>query len=132
MANTAFTGTKAVEITAGVGLRVLARAKNSHRALLTRAAVASVAVTVADLDAAEIVYQDEAITVADVIYDSLQTPAEWTVDATGYNFAHDLPVEAFPSANKRYEVTYWFTPPGGAVISGSKLRVNTIHAYAPE
>jgi len=60
-----------------------------------------------------------ALTVADVIFDTLQTNAVWTVDATGYNFLHVLDVsehQAFAVAGRRYLVEYQLTPTDGQVI----------------
>lgn len=56
-----------------------------------------------------------AVTVGTSIFDSLQTPAAWTKDDTGYNFRHALPVTAFPTAGHVYSVEYTFTPTAGAV-----------------
>ncbi len=123
---------RAVTIVAGAGLRVLARARDQERALLTTSAVLSATVTVADLDTGEIAYQSDVIDSEDIIFDTLQVVDEWTADAIGYNLAHNLPAEAFPEPNKRYELTFWFDVGLDAPICGSKMRVNTIHAYAPE
>ena len=56
------------------------------------------------------------IVISSVVYDTLQTGALWeNRDATGYNFAHALPVTAFPTAAHVYKVIYTFTPASGAV-----------------
>jgi hypothetical protein len=57
-----------------------------------------------------------ALTVANVIYNSLQTGGLWTLDATGYNFRHDIDVtssEAFPKAGVEYQIRYELTPTTG-------------------
>lgn len=57
--------------------------------------------------------------VEEVFYDSLQTGGPWSVDATGYNFRHDLDVatdEAFTSAGVDYQVRYEVTPVAGQKI----------------
>ena len=53
------------------------------------------------------------LTVADVIFDTLQIDPIWTVDAVGYNFRHvfgwmDHP--AFTVVGRWYEVDYQLTP----------------------
>ncbi len=56
------------------------------------------------------------LTVGDVFYDSLQTGGPWSVDATGYNFLHEVDVsgdEAFPVAGARYLVRYEAVPVSG-------------------
>ena len=60
-----------------------------------------------------------AITISAVIFNALQTPAIWTgtVDATGYNFDHTLPITAFPTGAKRYRVEYKFTTTGSTTFT---------------
>ena len=60
-----------------------------------------------------------ALTVGDVVYDSLQVDDSWTVDNEGYNFRHELDVstdEAFADAGKVYQVRYELTP-----VTGQKI-----------
>lgn len=63
---------------------------------------------------------------ADVLFDTLQTDAAWTVDATGYNFRHDLGGsggEPFPRAGACYQVRYELTPVvGQKIVFRFKLR----------
>jgi hypothetical protein len=67
------------------------------------------------------------LTVADVIFNALQTGGLWTVDAVGYNFRHEIDVsttEAFPKAGVQYQVRYELTPPSGQkTIVRFQLRV---------
>ncbi|QDU54326.1 hypothetical protein [Aeoliella mucimassa] len=61
-------------------------------------------------------HAEVSLTVADVFYDTLQTGGPWSVDETGYNFRHDLPVdsdEAFPIAGADYQVRYEVIPTSG-------------------
>lgn len=54
-----------------------------------------------------------------VLYGTLQTGAEWTVDAVGFNFRHELNVStdaAFPSGGRAYEVRYELTPLAGQAV----------------
>jgi hypothetical protein len=56
------------------------------------------------------------LTVADVIFNALQTGGLWTVDEVGYNFRHEIDVsssEAFPKAGAQYQVRYELTPTAG-------------------
>jgi hypothetical protein len=63
-----------------------------------------------------------ALDVADpgsVIFDTLQTDARWTVDSTGFNFAHTIDISenaAFALAGREYLVEYTLTPVSGQVI----------------
>ena len=66
--------------------------------------------------------------VADVIFNSLQTDALWTVDTTGYNFRHVLDVsanQAFTIAGRRFLVEFELTPSSGQVIL-VRFRINAI------
>jgi hypothetical protein len=68
------------------------------------------------------------LSVADVLYASVQTDAIWTRDAIGYNFRHTLDVSthaAFPNAGRRYLVEYQFLPVTGQSVL-ARFRVNVI------
>jgi len=59
------------------------------------------------------------VTVANAIFDTLQTGGVWDVDETGYNFRHTLDVsehEAFAIAGRCYLVEFRMTPTSGQVI----------------
>jgi hypothetical protein len=75
--------------------------------------------------------EGQTVTVADVIFDTLQTNATlWPFGDAGYNFKHDLPAASFPTADTTYIVEYVFTPVTGAVwhetfeIKAAKLRTS--------
>ena len=68
------------------------------------------------------------LTVADVIFSTLQTDPMWTVDAIGYNFRHVLDVSAHPAfaiAGRRYLIEYQLTPTVGQIIL-VRFRINVI------
>ncbi len=68
------------------------------------------------------------LTVADVIFSTLQTGSIWTVDAVGYNFRHVLDVSAHPAfavAGRRYLIEYQLTPVEDQVIL-VRFRINVI------
>ncbi len=73
-------------------------------------------------------HSDVSLDVADLIFNSLQTDALWTVDETGYNLRHVLDVstnEAFTIAGRRHLVEFELTPTDGQVIL-VRFRVNVI------
>ena len=104
----------------------MARVEDSQGNQLDQAAVASLNYTVGDadrIDAGESVailgHERVNLDKAAVIYDTLQTDATWTVDATGYNFRHEIDVtthEAFSVVGKDYQIRYEVTP-----VTGQKI-----------
>lgn len=63
-----------------------------------------------------------------VVFNSLQTDARWTVDTIGYNFRHVLDVSVYPAfatADRKYLVEYALTPLVGQVIL-VRYRINVI------
>jgi len=73
-------------------------------------------------------HANETLNVSDVIFNTLQTDALWTVDMIGYNFRHILDVsahQAFTVAGRRYLVEHQLTPAGGQLIL-VRFRINVI------
>ena len=114
---------------------LLARVIGSDGAAIVRADVASAQYTVYLLDdqdpdsrTAITGHTNVSLTLADVIFNSLQTDAPWTVDSTGYNFRHVLDVsanQAFTVAGRRVLVEFELTPDSGQVIL-VRFRLNVI------
>ncbi len=73
-------------------------------------------------------HDDVPLSVAGVLFDSLQIDPLWTVDALGYNFRHVLDVSAhhaFTVAGRRYLIEYRLAPMSGQVIV-VRFRINVI------
>lgn len=70
-----------------------------------------------DSDAPESAVGSGSLTVSNVIFDTLQTGAEWTRDSTGYNFKHSLAPSDLPNGGHRFRVVYTFTPGTGEVFT---------------
>lgn len=114
---------------------LLARVIGSDGAAIVRADVASAKYTIYLLDdqdpdsrTAVTGHANVSLTLADVIFNSLQTDALWTVDGTGYNFRHVLDVsanQAFTVAGRRFLVEVELTPVSGQVIL-LRFRINAI------
>jgi len=92
---------------------------------VTQAGVASIEYTVYDASTGSAVggHDAVALTVADVIFDALQTFAldpRWRNETTGLalpggaNFIHEVPYTAFPAGDRWYEYEASVTETGGA------------------
>lgn len=105
---------------------LLARVVGADGAPLTRASIASARYTVSllddrDPDAATPVLGHTAVTVsvASLIFDTLQNDDLWDVDTLGYNFKHVLNVlthPAFAIAGRKYRIAFELTPPSGQIV----------------
>ena len=106
-------------------LTMMARVVGEDAADIAQADVSSIIYTIfalneKDVNAETPVVNHTAVslTVASVVFDSLQTDARWTVDTTGYNFRHEIDVSsnaAFTVRGAKYLVVHHLTPPSGQV-----------------
>jgi hypothetical protein len=116
-------------------ITLLARIVDGQGTNVVRASILTTRYTVYLLDdqnpdsrAAVTGHTNVALAVSDVIFNSLQTDAIWTVDATGYNFRHVLDVsmnQAFTVAGRRYLIEYQLGPTVGQTIV-VRFRINVI------
>lgn len=81
----------------------------SDGAAAQQADVTSIAYSVFDLYDASTVASAVSLTVADVVFDTLQTGGPWTLDSTGYNFKATLAGSRFPTGGRTYRVEFKFT-----------------------
>lgn len=86
---------------------LMQRVVGADAAVITQASVSAVSYTV--YTGTTVVVASTALTIATVIFDTLQTDAKWTVDATGYNFLQILPRTAIPDGGTVYTVQHKFT-----------------------
>ncbi len=111
----------------------MSRVENASGQAITQASIASIryavyAIDGNDPDMLSVVAGHDNVTLneSDVVFDTLQTDEAWTVDATGYNFRHELDVsqnEAFSKAGGIYQVRYELTPVlGQKIVFRFKLR----------
>ena len=112
-------GTVAVGGTVACMARVMNRETNVK---LVQADVSTITYTIYSLNeatqarTADANHTDEALVVADTIYDTLQTDVGWTEDATGFNFRHVIVISsyaAFATVNTTYIVEFTITPNSG-------------------
>lgn len=121
------------EITEGSGFTVLGRIVGHSGAAVTQATISSIAYQISyiypdpqppkfnDPTTPVILYGPTSLgSVSDLIYDTLQTDARWTYDATGYNFAGVMPAVEDPDRTMssypgsfNIQVDVVFTPTSG-------------------
>lgn len=104
----------------------MARVEDSSGAHVTQSAISAIEYTVSVIPPDDGAIQhtvcgheNVAVNKVDVVYDVLQTDSNWQVDATGYNFRHEIDVsdyEAFTHVGQVYQVRYEVTP-----VSGQKI-----------
>lgn len=95
------------------GCQIMARIVGNDAANIVQADITSITLDVYDQSSDTQTVTDEALTVASVVFDTLQTDARWTVDATGYNFRHTAEAAKFPTGGSRYRLEYNFNPASG-------------------
>lgn len=96
----------------------MARVYGTDAALLTQADLTSVVLTVRDKadSAVNIGASPYTLTIASVVFDTLQTDALWTEDSTGYNFKYVTLAAQIPDGALTYRFEYVFTTTSSEVI----------------
>ncbi len=99
------------------GVTLMARIQGSDAANITQAAITTIAYDVYDLGSSTPTVALGAsvaeLTVADVVFDTLQTGSRWDADSTGYNFKHVVAATTLANGGNKYGVKYTFTPASG-------------------
>lgn len=89
-----------VKIREGDAVKLMARVVGPRNTALTRSQVSAISWALYDArsNTSRTAIDSGSLTVADVIFDTLQTTADdaaWEEDATGYNFAYQFPADTF-------------------------------------
>lgn len=95
------------------GCAIMGRVRNPNGQYITQSTLTSVAVTYRSIIPSGN-STTSSLTVADCVFNSLQTDARWTKDSLGYNFRWDVPATIFTRGGGQYGVTFLFTPLTGA------------------
>jgi hypothetical protein len=108
-----------VRINEGSGALFLSRVTIWDGSNAQQADISSITYATYDLDGdtPETAVGSGSLTVANVVFDALQTDAVWTKDSTGYNFSHAIPAADLPNGGHRYRVVYVFTPASGEAFT---------------
>lgn len=97
------------------GFSLMARIYGQAATPITQSTISSVALKVFDVSSSTSVATATPV-VATCIFDTLQTDAYWTKDATGYNFRYSTLASQVPNGGSRYRFEFTFTPTSGAVF----------------
>jgi hypothetical protein len=97
------------------GCYLLARIRGNDAANIVQADISSINLCVSQKGGTPDT-AGTAVTVATVIFNTLQTDARWTVDSTGYNFRYEVPAASLPVGGRKYLFEFKFTPASGPVF----------------
>lgn len=95
------------------GITCMARIQGGDASNITQATTSAITVAVFKNANTSATYT-ASLTVADVVFDALQTDSRWDYDSTGYNFRTELPALVFDTGDATYTVEYKFTPTSGS------------------
>ena len=97
------------------GISLMARITGTDAANIAQSDVSSIAYSVFDSNDYSTAVSTGALTVSNVVFNSLQTDARWTTDSTGYNFRWDMPASILTVGDRVYRVEITITPSSGEV-----------------
>uniref|UniRef100_A0A6M3LB96 Uncharacterized protein n=1 Tax=viral metagenome TaxID=1070528 RepID=A0A6M3LB96_9ZZZZ len=108
------------------GAICMARIYGAAGTAVTQAAITGISYKVFDLDSATpyTAVSTGSLTVANVIFDTLQTGGPWDKDTTGYNFKDTRPATNFTTGGHTYRIEYLVDP-----ASGENFFLPPFHVY---
>lgn len=95
------------------GVSSMARVMGHDGATIVQRDMDTIRRTIYNKATGELIQQGQPLTVADIVFDTLQTDDRWTADAIGYNFRDDIPAAKFADGDATYRIEYKFTPVDG-------------------
>ena len=110
---------------AKTGAQVMARIAGQSGALITQASLTTIHRRVTNDQTGAEISASTALTISAVVFDTLQTDARWTKDATGYGFLDVVTAAILTTANIIHLVEYKFTPVSGQVF-GFAVKIPTL------
>jgi hypothetical protein len=96
------------------GCYLMARILGNAAANIVQADITSIGLVVTE--SSGVPGSESLLTVANVVFNTLQTDARWTVDSTGYNFRYEVPAASLPNGKRCYTFEFKFTPVSGPVF----------------
>lgn len=94
---------------------LMARVVGTAGAAITQATCSTITYAVYDVATAASVTSGS-LTIANVVFDTLQTDAIWTKDSTGYNFKTQMTAAMVPTGGATYRMEIKITPTSGQPI----------------
>ena len=100
------------------GFTIIARVVGNAGTNITQASLSTITYSVYDTSTGTVVtgHNAVALTISTVVFDTLQTDAVWTFDATGYNYKHTVEATALPTGGTVYIYEAKVTPVSGPVF----------------
>ncbi len=98
------------------GAACMARVVGNDAANITQASLTSVKLTIFNRLTDAVIVAEQTLTVADVVFDTLQTDSRWTLDSTGYNFRHTVVASSLATGGIVHHCEFKFTPASGEVF----------------
>ena len=97
------------------GVTLMARVNIEDATAAQQADITSISVVVTDLSDESVALASTSLTVANVVFDTLQTDARWGADTTGYNFRYTVAASVLTDPVE-YIVEFKWTPATGEVF----------------
>ena len=94
---------------------LMARVVGAAGTAITQATCSTITYVVVDIATGTTV-SNGSLTIASVVFDTLQTDSIWTKDTTGYNFKTVLTAAMVPTGGATYRVEVKITPTSGQPI----------------
>ena len=95
------------------GVTCMARILGDDATAITQSVTSAITVAVFKNTSTTATYT-ASLTVADVVFNSYQTDARWSKDATGYNFRYAVIASVFDDGDATFRIEFKFTPTSGS------------------
>ena len=95
------------------GITCMSRILGDDASAITQATTSAITVAVFKNTSTVATYT-ASLTVADVVFNSLQTDSRWNKDSTGYNWRYDVIASVFDDGDATYRLEFKFTPTSGS------------------
>ena len=95
------------------GVTCMARIVGADSTAITQSTTSAITLAVFKNASTSATYT-ASLTVADVVFNTLQTDGRWNLDSSGYNFRYSAIASIFADGDATYRLEYKFTPTSGS------------------